>query len=672
MNQFLSGKWLNELRIALGVFLILTFSSIWYVSVQNGYDNQYITYAAELRVLFERFVRHAGESATEAKPNAFTYLKYRTNEFSAILDILKRGKQDYSGKLVLPPSPRSIQNKELAELSRMWGTEKADANIILDNQSLLINLNSSVKTLSESLQKIQQNYIDILGASKKRINSPDVFEEIAKQIYTAESIQNIIYGITNNDVDVGVFENQLPKKVEAFAVGLASLKTRFQNDVILPKLLDIEKDFAVIKQQTDDIRQTAKTLVSIFAAWNRIYAMIPRFLDATTNLEKAYSNLSSQRFVNSTTATFLSIITFLLLGIVLFLMYKKNIADLKQSEDETRKLQSDIQRLVNELKDLANGNLAVFATPGTGVTAAVADAINYAINALRNLVSSINHTSQKVSDSASQVKRITKDLNKAITQQSEQILNTGASVSLMATSIDRVSQNAKKSAEVAENSVNIAHEGATVVNNTIAGMERLREQILETEKRIQRLSESSQEIVDIVALIDGIAEQTNILSLNASIQAAMAGDVGMGFAVVADEVQQLAVKSSQAAKDVENVVKTIRTDTSRAVESMERAITEVNTGTLLANSAGLALEKIETVSKSLSELTHGISITADEQALMSNKINKMMDVIESIAKQTATGTDTTAESVATLDALVQELHASVSEFKLPEPTYGQR
>jgi len=671
MKEFMYKQWLTSLKALLGVSLIATFASFWYVNIQSGYDKQYITYAAELRVLFERFVRHAGESVNEAKANAFTYLKYRTNEFSAIIEILKRGKLDYEGKVALPPSSKNIQDKELQELARIWNIEKGNAEFILDNQAIVINLHNTVNTLSAPLEKIQEQYLDVIRVLSKRSVSGDEYVELSKQIYNAQKIQENIYSILDSTIDSVLIEKQIPKKILEFESNLKALRVKYEKDPIYPKLIEIENEFVSVKEHTQDMIETGRVLIKIFAAWSHVYAMIPRFLEATTNLERAYDTESDKRWVNTKTALILTSWTLLILIAVLFLMYKENQFNLKNSEEETKRLQEDIKRLVGELKDLANGNLSVSATKGSGVTAAIAEAFNYTINALRKLVTSINQTSQKVSNSAVEVKQITNQLTKAMNQQSEQIVSTGASVNIMVSSIEKVSSTAKLSAEVAENSVEIAHEGAMVVNNTISGMERIREQIRETEKRIQRLSESTQEIGEIVSLIDGISEQTNILSLNAAIQAAMAGDVGMGFAVVADEVQQLAVKSSEAAKEVENIVKTVRSDTNRAAESMERAITEVTLGTTLAHDAGRALEKIEAVSKNLSELITGISKAADEQAQMSSKITKMMEVIESIARQTATGTDTTADSIAVLDALVQELHNSVSEFKLPEVGYGQ-
>lgn len=673
MRETIYKKWILILRILLGILLLFTFINFWYVNRQDNYDKQYISYAAELRVLIERFARHAGEAVLKAKENAFTYLKYRRNEFSGILEILKRGKQDSGGTVTLPPSPKIIQDKELASLSRIWTIEKANADIILNNQELVLSLHDIVNTIITLTSKIQVSYLDIIGLLENRKSTTGRdYAEIATQIFDAQEVEESVRKIL--DMEQGGptdLERRFTKKIANFEGKIKELKLKYANDAVYGKLLDIEKAFVIIKERTQDILNISQNLVKVNAAYQAIYGMIPTFLEDTAALERAYTQLSSTRLVNNRTALALSLLTLLTLLTLLWLGFKDNQATLRASEDENRALQAEVQQLVTELQDLANGNLTVKASTNVGVTKAIAEAVNYALNALRQLVRSINQTSQKVSSSANEVKKITTNLAKAVTNQSEEIESTTSSVSSMAASIDQVSLNAKKSALVAENSVQIAHDGAMVVQNTIGGMERIRDQIKETEKRIRRLGESSQEIGDIVSLIDGISEQTNILSLNAAIQAAMAGEAGMGFAVVADEVQQLAVKSSQAAKEVENIVKAIRGDTSRATESMERAISEVTSGTKLAHDAGLALGKIESVSKNLSELIQGISMAAEEQARVSSKITRMMEIIESIAKDTASGTANTSESIDNLAYLVHELHSSVAEFKLPDESYGQ-
>jgi twitching motility protein PilJ len=235
----------------------------------------------------------------------------------------------------------------------------------------------------------------------------------------------------------------------------------------------------------------------------------------------------------------------------------------------------------------------------------------------------------------------------------------------MAASIDNVSKNSTESAEVAQRSVQIAANGAQIVRQTIQGMDSIRDQIQETSKRIKRLGESSQEIGSIVELINDIAEQTNILALNAAIQAASAGEAGRGFAVVADEVQRLAERASGATKRIETLVQTIQSDTNEAVSSMEQTTSEVVSGARLAEDAGLALGEIEKVSNDLAELIQNISTAARQQSAAATNISATMNVIQEITTQTSVGASQTAESIGNLAQLASDLRRSVADFKLP-------
>mgnify|MGYP003671826659 CR=1 FL=1 len=299
-------------------------------------------------------------------------------------------------------------------------------------------------------------------------------------------------------------------------------------------------------------------------------------------------------------------------------------------------------------------------------TGAIADSINYAIDQMRGLVQAIRGTAVRVASAAQETQSTAMHLADASEHQAQEIAGASAAVNEMAVSIDQVSSNAAESSAVAERSVAIAKKGAEVVQNTIRGMDNIREQIQETSKRIKRLGESSQEIGDIVSLINDIADQTNILSLNAAIQASMAGDAGRGFAVVADEVQRLAERSSAATKQIEALVKTIQSDTNEAVISMEHTTAEVVRGARLAQDAGIALEEIENVSMSLAELIQNISNAARQQSSSAAHISNTMNVIQEITSQTSSGTNATAKSIGNLAEMASELRSSVAGFTLPE------
>lgn len=345
--------------------------------------------------------------------------------------------------------------------------------------------------------------------------------------------------------------------------------------------------------------------------------------------------------------------------------------DLEVESERARKIQEEnernqmaILRLLDELSDLAEGDLTVNATVSEDFTGAIADSVNFAIDQLRQLVLAINSTADKVALSSNQTQANAVELAEASEHQAQEIAGVSAAINEMAVSIDQVSNNASESASVAQRSVAIAQNGADTVQRSIEGMNTIRDQIQETSKRIKRLGESSQEIGDIVGLINDIADQTNILALNAAIQASMAGEAGRGFAVVADEVQRLAERSANATKQIETLVKTIQADTNEAVASMESTTTEVVRGARLAKDAGEALEEVQMVSNSLADLIHNISNAAQQQAESAGHISTTMNVIQDITAQTSSGTLSTARSVGQLNEMASSLQESVSGFKL--------
>lgn len=335
-------------------------------------------------------------------------------------------------------------------------------------------------------------------------------------------------------------------------------------------------------------------------------------------------------------------------------------------DEQNRRNQQAILLLLDEMTNLAEGDLTVHTTVTEDITGAIADSVNFSIDALRNLVNTINNTSRQVASAAEVTQESTQNLTESSQKQSREIANVTSAVAEMAKSIEQVSEHAKSSANVAQQSVNIAHVGAQAVSRTIDGMDTIREQIQETSKRIKRLGESSQEIGDIVGLIDEIADQTNILALNAAIQASTAGEAGRGFAVVADEVQRLAERAGTATKQIEALVKTIQSDTNEAVISMEQSTTNVVSGAKLAVNAGEALTEIESVSDNLAALIQNITDATDKQTAAASNVTQTMNVIQDITMQTSESASNTASWVGKLTTLAQELKRSVAGFKLPK------
>jgi len=340
----------------------------------------------------------------------------------------------------------------------------------------------------------------------------------------------------------------------------------------------------------------------------------------------------------------------------------------ERQEQEAKRVndanQAAILRLMNELQTVAEGDLTQQATVTEDITGAIADSVNYTVEELRTLVSQVQGTVGRVTETTQQVEATSTELLAASDEQLREIRETGESVLQMAGRINDVSSQAQQTAQVARQSLQAAESGLTAVQNTIGGMNSIRDQIQETSKRIKRLGESSQEIGEITELISDITEQTNVLALNAAIQAASAGEAGRGFSVVAEEVQRLAERSGDATRQIAALVKTIQTDTQDAAAAMERSTQGVVEGTRLSDAAGNALGDIDRVSRQLADLIAHISSQASREAESANVVAANIQHIFAVTEQTGEGTRSTAQMVRELSRTAEELKQSVARFKI--------
>jgi twitching motility protein PilJ len=382
----------------------------------------------------------------------------------------------------------------------------------------------------------------------------------------------------------------------------------------------------------------------------------------TQSVTERYQGLgSAQYLILAVTFGTLALISLLLLGLLNVRTAQRRAEEAAQ---ENQRNQDAILRLLNEMGDLAEGDLTVQATVTEDITGAIADSVNYAIEELRTLVQGINRAAVQVTQTTSEARASSEQLLTAAEQQAKQIGETTTAVTQMSNSIVQVSQNAAESARVANQSLDTARRGGDSVRGAIAGMNAIRDQIQETSKRIKRLGESSQEIGEIVDLISDITEQTNILALNAAIQAAAAGDAGRGFSVVAEEVQRLAERSAKATRRIGAIVKTIQSDTQDAVNAMESSTQGVVEGTVRSDAAGSSLAEIESVSDQLAGLIQNISQATQAQASTAERIANNMQRILEVSGQASAAARGSASSIGELAVLSNELKVSVSGFKL--------
>jgi twitching motility protein PilJ len=340
------------------------------------------------------------------------------------------------------------------------------------------------------------------------------------------------------------------------------------------------------------------------------------------------------------------------------------LSDEEQARRLNQQNQAAILRLMNELQEVAEGNLTIQATVSEDITGAIADSVNFTLDELRRLLGKVRATAQQVASGCTTAQGISGDLLELAARQSQEIQQTGQAVLQMAQQIHQVSRAASESADVAQASLNAAAQGESAVQDAIGSMQQLREQMQESAKRIKRLGDSSLEIGDIVDLISGITEQTQVLALNAAIQAASAGEAGRGFAVVAEEVQRLAERCGDSARQIAQLVKTVQADAQEAIAAMERSTQRVVDGAQRSDSAGAALAEIHRISQHLADLIRGISAAAGEQTSLADHVAHNIDSILTVTEHTRQGTQMTAASVSELALLADELGGAINRFRI--------
>ncbi|MCH8551702.1 MAG: methyl-accepting chemotaxis protein [Natronospirillum sp.] len=665
-NRTLSVYLILALILLLGVGAFITL-----INRDANFDREYLANASDLKVLSQELSKNATEAAAGSQ-SAFLALRQSRNDFQTKWDIIVNGNAETG----LPPVNRSVVN--IDSLENVWQRVRVNADQILVSESTIISLFALAATVAERIPVIQVENDAVVEILLDEGSDAAQVAIAQRQNWLAERIIRNVNNVLSGGEAAVLAANSFSRDSELFGQVLQGL-INGNPDLGLQQITDaeaqghldnIQTDFERISGSVDELLETSTELFQVRDAATQIFDESQALLDAATAVEAQIELLPQNRIAQPQFAIIMAIGVIALIVLAIWEIYRAQTMNLKRTEEENEQNQNAILRLLDELADLADGDLTTQATVTEDFTGAIADSINFAIDQMRQLVAAINATAVQVSSAAQETQTTARQLADASEHQAQEIAGASAAVNEMAVSIDQVSANAAESSAVAERSVSIAKKGSDVVQATINGMDNIREQIQETSKRIKRLGESSQEIGDIVSLINDIADQTNILSLNAAIQASMAGDAGRGFAVVADEVQRLAERSSAATKQIEALVKNIQSDTNEAVISMEQTTSEVVRGARLAQDAGVALEEIENVSRSLADLIQNISNAARQQASSAGHISNTMNVIQEITSQTSAGTTATAESIGNLANLAKDMRASVAGFKLPEAEEG--
>jgi twitching motility protein PilJ len=632
---------LRILGVAAAAFFVLTAVAAYMSNREESNSVSYVGQSSQLLMLTQRLAKDA-QQALSGNSAAFDALEESKARLSKILTRLDKGE----GAL---PATAGASRVALNEFMKSANKTLQDVQTLQAGRAGLVTLGVTVSTIdsvSAELRGLTQTMTDTFSGAQKEqaIRFALSTERIGKDAGTLLGAEVTIDQVAKLGADTIAAEDSLAALPAA------------DGKVVRAKSL-----FATTRNSVEILVSQVRNVVAAKSAAKAIVD------DSDSLLEKAQRLVDSYQS-SSRITTFAALLFGLLLFLSLLLLAKAFVENSRRSAEEAARINSQNQnailRLMNEMGDLADGDLTVRATVTEDVTGAIADSLNYTTEEFRKLVARIITAVEQMGQATKEAEDISKGLLDATQKQANEIQTAGEAVQLITKSIKEVDSSAARSAEVARRTLAVTEQGAQAVRNTISGMDGIREQIQDTSKRIKRLGESSQEIGEIVDLISDITEQTNVLALNAAIQAASAGEAGRGFSVVAEEVQRLAERSGEATKQIGALVKTIQGDTHDAVAAMEKSTLGVVEGAKLSDVAGQSLREIEQVSNELAELINSISTSTQVQTDMANEVASVMEEILKITVQTTEGTRLTANSVAQLTGLASDLKGSVAGFKL--------
>ena len=662
--------WLTALVLVTVIAAIVAFG---YLSRVEKHGEGYVARVNEQQVLSQKVAKYALE-ASAGNQASFGLLLAGRDRFITLMEELKNGAVDAG----LPPSPESMQ-EPLREVENRWLALRAYVDEILLNQSPILSIREYVENINNTipgLQSVSEDVVRILVENKAEQQQVYV---ASRQLMLAQRLRDNVSRVLAGGTQTAAAIDQFSQDAERFKRVLNGMLAgdtglnveKMTNEEAEAKLTEAAKLFRSINVQVAEIIETAPNILPALEATEEVAPASDALEGATAKLAAAYQDggyitgLGPIR-IGPMLVSVLGVLAALFLLLLGLALLRDARTRAQQADQQNLRNQAAIRRLLDEMVDLSDGDLTIEATVTEDITGAIADSVNQAVEEMRNLVTTINETSVRVSASAQETRGTALRLEESSDHQRNQIQKASGTVRTMAKAMSDMADEASKSAAIAQQSVEIAAAGGGTVRRTISGMDNIREQIQETSKRIKRLGESSQEIGNIVELIEDIADQTNILALNAAMQAAMAGEAGRGFAVVADEVQRLAERSANATKQIDALVKTIQADTNEAVSSMESSTSEVVGGAKLAEDAGEALQRIEQVSEEIASATQTIASRLQLHSQEVGSINDTMNVIQHITSQTSEGTEQTTQSIETLAKMAEQLRQTVARFKLPD------
>jgi len=659
------GKPLVIIGVLLSIFIILMLGSLVYVGDKRATLQRHVELSADELLLSQQMATYS-LSASSGNEDSFDDLRNSRMKFDNILNNFR------SGGVITVALHESLM-PSLNTVEADWKAYRNNIEVILNGRQSISEVRELYQVIESFIPQMLTYSDEVVGVLIKKSSSPRQIYLATRQMMLSQRIKNNLNQVLAGGETAAAAADRFGRDAALFGRVLEGLLKgskglridKVTDKEAIAKLREVAMLISAVSDNIAGILELSPELFEVKDAASLVGDNSEQLLASLEALQEGIISQGDELDLIQLVGIVFGGMAVLLIIIGGILLLKEARKREENALENNRRNQRAILRLLDEMANLADGDLTVHATVTEEITGAIADSVNFTIDALRTLVTTINSTASEVSQSTEKTQHTALELADASNKQAREIASASAAVTDMAESMSTVSNDADNSAKVAQQSVEIAQKGADVVRGTIGSMENIRETIQETSKRIKRLGESSQEIGDIVGLITEIADQTNILALNAAIQASTAGDAGRGFAVVADEVQRLAERAGNATKQIEGLVNTIQADTNEAVKSMEMSTAGVVSGASMAEDAGVALKEIESVNTELSNLIKGISDSTKQQSKVALSVSDSMNVIQEITLQTSEGTDETSTSLSALNELSGELGRSVSGFKLP-------